>query len=71
MDDKMIPPAVVGNVAKVESCPCGNAVVLTVGALSLRLDLAAAADVAETLVEMLTLLDEADVARCPERGPGN
>lgn len=39
----------VGKVARVEICGCGGSLVLSLGALSLRLDFEAAADVAATL----------------------
>jgi hypothetical protein len=46
-------PVVVGRVARAELCPCGNSVVLSVGALSLRLEFSAASDVAQTLQRFL------------------
>jgi hypothetical protein len=55
MDDGMNRPVVVGQVARVELCPCAHSLVLSVGALSLRLELSAAEDVARTIANALVL----------------
>lgn len=46
-----------GRVARAELCQCQNSVVLTLGALSLRLDFEAAHDVAMTLRQVLLNLE--------------
>ncbi|HXJ23121.1 MAG TPA: hypothetical protein VMT03_23080 [Polyangia bacterium] len=55
-DQRTYRPVVIGNVARAEACPCGGAMVLTLGPVSLRLDRAAASDVIATLEQMLGLL---------------
>jgi hypothetical protein len=66
MDDERTPrPVVIGNVARVEACACGGAMVLTLGPVSLRLDQAAACDVIATLDQMLALLARRPVAPPP------
>jgi hypothetical protein len=49
-------PAVLGRVTRVELCQCQDSLVLTVGPVSLRLDMLAAEDVAATLGHALSLL---------------
>ena len=59
MDEQtMNRPIVVGRVARAEVCPCARSVVLSVGALSLRLEAAAAEDVALTLMQALGLIND-------------
>jgi hypothetical protein len=55
MDVKSKRPAVVGRVAQVDICPAEAGFVLSVGPVSLWLDLAVAEDVVETLSEALVL----------------
>jgi hypothetical protein len=50
-------PIIMGRAARVELCPCGDSLVLTVGPLSIRLDHQAAEDVAATLLEALSRVD--------------
>jgi hypothetical protein len=47
---------VVGTVSRVELCPCAGSVVLSLGALSLRLDFAVAEDLAATMTRAMALL---------------
>ncbi len=66
MDEQtMNRPIVVGKVARVEVCPCARSVVLSVGAMSLRLELGAAEDVAMTLIQALGLLEVGAAATAP------
>jgi hypothetical protein len=57
MDETSKPKAIVGQMARVEPCPCGNSVILTVGPVSLRLDMAAANDVIATLGQALRSIE--------------
>ena len=66
MDEQtMHRPIVVGRVARVEVCPCARSVVLSVGAMSLRLELEAAEDVAMTLIQALGLIEGGAAATAP------
>ncbi len=67
MDETSKPKAIVGQMARVEPCPCGNSVILTVGPVSLRLDMAAANDVVTTLGQALQLLESAPACGDGER----
>ena len=53
MDETSKSKAIVGQMARVEPCPCGSALILTVGPVSLRLDMAVANDVLATLGQAL------------------
>jgi hypothetical protein len=58
MDEQtMNRPIVIGRVARADVCPCAHSVVLSLGALSLRLEAAAAEDVALTLMQALALIN--------------
>jgi hypothetical protein len=57
MDENENPNVVVGRVARAELCQCQGSVVLTLGALSLRLDFEAAHDIAATLRQVLRSLE--------------
>jgi hypothetical protein len=59
MDEVPKSPVIVGQLARVEACGCSRSLLLTVGAVSLRLDMAAAADVAATLGHALRIFDPA------------
>jgi hypothetical protein len=59
MDESENQNVVVGRVARAELCQCQNSVVLTLGALSLRLDFEAAHDIAMTLRQVLMSLEPA------------
>jgi hypothetical protein len=56
MDESEKHNVVVGRVSRAELCPCQNSIVLTLGALSLRLDFDAADDIAATLRQVLSAL---------------
>jgi hypothetical protein len=62
MEDVTNPSVALGKVARVELCGCGGTVILSLGAVSLRLDLATAADVAATLDFALSLAARAEGA---------
>jgi hypothetical protein len=63
MDQQMMKrPIVIGRVARAEVCPCARSVVLSVGAMSLRLEVAAAEDVAMTLIQALGLIEGGGIA---------
>jgi hypothetical protein len=64
MDGTMNRPGAEAMAARAEVCGCGGSVVLFLGALSLRLDLAAAEDVVAALNRALSL------AASGERGHG-
>ena len=49
-------PIVIGKIARAELCPCSRSIVLSLGGLSLRLERAAAEDVALTLMQALAHL---------------
>lgn len=66
MDETSKPKTIVGRMARVEPCPCGNAVILTVGPVSLRLDVAAANDVVTTLGHAVRIRE---IAPPPDDGP--
>ena len=67
MDETSKPKAIVGLMARVEPCPCGSSVILTVGPVSLRLDMAAANDVVTTLGQALEILESAPASGDGER----
>ena len=56
-----------GTVSRVELCPCAGSLVLSLGALSLRLDFSAAQDLAATMTRAVALL----VPRPPDTADGN
>jgi hypothetical protein len=58
-------PIVMGRVARAEVCPCARSVVLSVGALSLRLQASTAEDVALTLMQALGLIEGDGTATDP------
>ncbi len=60
-------PLVIGKVARAEVCGCGQSIVLTLGAISLRLDLFAVEDIAMTLKHVLALAGQ--VPHDPEARP--
>ena len=55
MDQSTKRPVVLGQMARAEMCGCGGSVVLSVGAVTLRLDLPLVEDVVATLRQMLAL----------------
>ena len=64
-------PIVIGRVARAEVCQCARSVVLSLGALSLRLEAAAAEDVAMTLMQALGLIAAATSTPAPVRAGGD
>jgi hypothetical protein len=54
MEIKSKMPAVIGRIAQVDICPSESGLVLSVGPVSLWLDLAVAEDVVETLTRALS-----------------
>jgi hypothetical protein len=49
---------VLGKMTRAELCPCAGSLVLSVGCVSLRLEPAAAEDLAATLMQALSLFDD-------------